>query len=121
MKLRDELLTVSTSNPTADELNALPYLDYVIRETLRVHAPVPSTLRIATKDNVLPLNTPYTDRKGVAHHEIRLALVLARGYHYDNKCRSRISKGDTIMIPILAMNRSQALWGEDSMEFKCVL
>jgi len=83
-----------------DELNALPYLDYVIRETLRVHAPVPSTLRVAMKDDVLPLNTPYVDRKGVAHDRIR------------------ISKGDTIFIPILALNRSPALWGEDSMEFK---
>jgi hypothetical protein len=69
---------------------------------------------------VLPLNTPYINQKGVVHHEIRLALVLACGYYYDNKCYSRISKGNTI-IPILAMNQSQALWGEDFMEFKCVL
>jgi len=55
-KLRNELLSVPTDNPTMDELNALPYLDCVVRETLRIHAPVPSTVRIAMKDDVLPLN-----------------------------------------------------------------
>jgi len=54
-----------------DELNALPYLDYVVRETLRVHAPVPSTIRIAMKDDILPLNTPFTDKKGKVHDGIR--------------------------------------------------
>ena len=34
-----------------DELNALPYLDAVVRETMRVHAPVPSSIRIATRDD----------------------------------------------------------------------
>lgn len=76
-KLREELLTVGTDNPTMDELNALPYLDMVVRETLRVHAPVPSTIRIAMKDDILPLNTPFTDRKGRVNHEIRYTLNQA--------------------------------------------
>jgi cytochrome P450 len=42
-RLRDELLTVSTDNPSMDELNALPFLDCVVRETLRLHAPVTAT------------------------------------------------------------------------------
>jgi cytochrome P450 len=98
-KLRTELLTV-TSNPTTDELNALPYLDYVVRETLRLHTPVPTTMRMAVKDDALPLKTPYVDSKGVAHDAIR------------------VRKGDMIFIPILALNRSRELWGEDSREFK---
>lgn len=70
-KLRDELLTVDTDNPTMDKLNALPYLDMVVRETLRVHAPVPSTIRVAVKDDMLPLNTPVTDRTGRVHEFIQ--------------------------------------------------
>lgn len=31
----------------------------------------------------------------------------------------RIVKGQTLLIPILAMNRSKAIWGEDSLEFRC--
>lgn len=53
-----------------DELNALPYLDAVVRETLRIHSPVPSTLRVAVKDDILPLSTPVTDKNGKVHEFI---------------------------------------------------
>lgn len=99
-KLRDELLTVDTDNPTMDKLNALPYLDMVVRETLRVHAPVPSTIRVAVKDDMLPLNTPVTDRTGRVHEFIQ------------------VKKGQTMMVPILAMNRDKSIWGEDAKEFR---
>ena len=63
-KLRNEVLSVGTDNPTMDELNGLPYLDAVVREALRVHAPVPSTLRVATQDDILPLGEPIKDKYG---------------------------------------------------------
>jgi hypothetical protein len=77
-KLREELLTVDTDTPTMDELNALPYLDMVVRETMRIHAPVASTSRIAMVDDVLPLNTPFTDRKGITHDRIRYIIFHIR-------------------------------------------
>ena len=102
-KLREELLKVATDNPTMDELNALPYLDAVVRETMRVHAPVPSSIRIAMRDDVIPLNTPYVDVHGQVHDAVR------------------VSKGSPIFIPILAINRAKALWGEDAHEFRWVV
>lgn len=69
-KLRDELLSVDTDTPSMDGLMALPYLDAVVRETLRVYPPVPATSRLATKDDVLPVEKPYTDRHGVVRHTI---------------------------------------------------
>ncbi|KAF7792238.1 hypothetical protein EIP86_003274 [Pleurotus ostreatoroseus] len=69
-KLRQELLSISTDMPTMDELMALPYLDMVVKETLRVHTPVPMTGRIATQDDRIPLNTPFTDRYGKVHDSI---------------------------------------------------
>ena len=63
-KLRNELLAVGTDNPTMDELNALPYLDAVVRETLRVHTPVGATSRVATQDDILPLSEPIKDKNG---------------------------------------------------------
>ena len=63
-KLRNELLTVGTDNPTMDQLNALPYLDAVVRETLRIHAPVPLTMRAANQDDILPLGEPIKDKYG---------------------------------------------------------
>jgi cytochrome P450 len=99
-KLREELFSISTENPSMDELSTLPYLDTVVRETLRVHSPVPSTIRIAMKDDIIPLNTPFVDKNG----ETQLGI--------------KVSKGDSIFIPILAMNRSKSIWGEDATQFK---
>ena len=72
-KLREELLSVDTDTPSMDELMALPYLDAVVRESLRVHSPVPNVERIAMKDDVLPLEKPYTDKYGVVRDSIRYA------------------------------------------------
>ncbi|KAG6838851.1 hypothetical protein C0991_007927, partial [Blastosporella zonata] len=99
-KLRGELLSVETDNPTMDELNALPYLDMVVRETLRLHAPVAETIRQATQDDIIPLNKPFIDRKGVVRDGVR------------------VRKGQTIQIPILVMNRSKEIWGDDATEFR---
>lgn len=70
-KLRQELLTLDTETPTMDELMALPYLDMVVREALRIHAPVPFTIRRAMEDEVIPVAEPYTDRHGEVRHNIR--------------------------------------------------
>ena len=70
-KLRNELLQVSSDSPSVDELNALPYLDAVIRESLRLHTPLPLTFRISAKDDVLPLSTPVRDTSGKTHESIQ--------------------------------------------------
>ncbi|KAI0329988.1 cytochrome P450 [Cubamyces sp. BRFM 1775] len=99
-KLRDELFTLETETPTMDGLNSLPYLDAVVRETLRVHAPVPMSYRMAVKDDAIPVSEPFIDRNGQMQESIR------------------VSKGNSIDIPILSLNRSKKLWGEDALEFK---
>jgi cytochrome P450 len=63
-------MTVSTDHPTMEELSALPYLENVVRETLRVHTPLVSVTRMAMVDDVLPLSIPYTDPTGVVHDSI---------------------------------------------------
>ncbi|KII91538.1 hypothetical protein PLICRDRAFT_156698 [Plicaturopsis crispa FD-325 SS-3] len=99
-KLRAELRAVDTDAPDMEELSALPYLDKVVREVMRVHAPVANTGRTAVRDDVIPLAKPVVGRDGVERHEIH------------------IRKDDAVVIPILAINRSKALWGEDAAEFK---
>ena len=54
-----------------DELNALPYLDMVVHETLRLHAPVPTTMRMVTQDDVIPVGAPFTDRNGEVQDSIK--------------------------------------------------
>lgn len=70
-KLREELLAVPTDAPTMDDLMSLPYLDAVLRETLRLYSPVTSTTRQATKDDCIPLSKPFKDRYGKVHHSIQ--------------------------------------------------
>lgn len=70
-RLRTELLSVETDSPSADELNSLPFLDAVVRETLRLHAAVPNSIRIAMHDDVIPLSKPIVDKHGVMREEIR--------------------------------------------------
>lgn len=101
-KLREELLAVPTDMPSMEELNALPYLDSVIRETLRLHTPVTITARVAEKDDIIPLSEPVKDKYGNLLHEIPLV------------------KGNRVQIPILALHRMKALWGEDAAEFRFV-
>lgn len=70
-RLREELCNVPTENPTMDELNALPFLDAVVRETLRLHPPLSGTLRCAVEDDTLPLETPVVDKSGKLHRELK--------------------------------------------------
>lgn len=85
-----------------DDLNALPYLDCVIRETLRLYTPVTSTARMASVDTVIPVEKPYVDKYGKVRNEIVL------------------KKGDQITIPIRTVARSTEIWGQDAHEFKFV-
>lgn len=70
-KLRSELFSVQTPSPSMEELNALPYLDAVVRETLRYYSPVPHTVRVANRDDVIPLSEPWVDKHGVVWKELR--------------------------------------------------
>ncbi|KAG6820052.1 hypothetical protein H0H93_006067 [Arthromyces matolae] len=70
-ELRRELLTVDTDTPTMEQLNALPYLDMVVRESMRLHSPVPNTMRTAVQNDVIPLAKPFVDRNGVSHNAIK--------------------------------------------------
>lgn len=54
-----------------EELNALPYLDAVVKENLRVNNVVAGTFREAQKDDVAPLSVPVLDRRGVRRDTIR--------------------------------------------------
>ncbi|TFY67960.1 hypothetical protein EVJ58_g1307 [Rhodofomes roseus] len=101
MKLREELLDANAMESLAyDELNRLPYLDAVCRETMRVYPTVNLLFRVATEDSVLPLSEPLNTRDGKRLTEIP------------------VPKGSDLLIGVLGSNLSRALWGEDAMEWK---
>ena len=68
-----------------DELNALPYLDHVVRETMRLHPPVPSTMRVATRDDVMPLERPVEDEDGNIHEYIKFVRFCVPNDHTNAK------------------------------------
>jgi cytochrome P450 len=83
-------------------LDKLPLLDAVVRETMRLRTPVQRVRRVAAAPAAVPLAAPFVDRHGVRHESFRVAA------------------GDQITVPILAVQRSPALWGADAGEWKCV-
>ncbi|KAF7976465.1 hypothetical protein HWV62_6723 [Athelia sp. TMB] len=99
-KLREECLSLATDEPSMEQLDKLSYLECVVRETMRVYAPVPVAARYAMQDDVIPLEQPFVDTKGVEHHEFR------------------VSKGDNIFVVISSSNSARDLWGPDAASFR---
>ncbi|EJD37313.1 cytochrome P450 [Auricularia subglabra TFB-10046 SS5] len=99
-KLRQEILQVGTETPSLDTLNSLPYLDNVVRETLRLHSVATFVGREAVQDDIVPFGRPVLDRDGNEHTQLKL------------------QKGDQIIVPISLVNRSTAIWGPDADKFR---
>ncbi|EUC53867.1 cytochrome P450 family protein [Rhizoctonia solani AG-3 Rhs1AP] len=83
-----------------DELNALPYLDALCRENLRLSPPAPVLERVALKDWVVPLRYPLKGKDGNAITEIK------------------VRKGTRVYVGLREANRCKETWGEDADEFK---
>ncbi|KAI5899071.1 cytochrome P450 [Schizophyllum commune H4-8] len=99
-RLRTEIRGVRASKDdvhlTAEAIQAMPYLNAVVKEILRFHSPVYSTSRTATKDDVIPLERPLFDQHGRPIFEIA------------------VPKGQYIAISIAAYSRERALYGADA-------
>ncbi|GLB42388.1 putative cytochrome P450 family protein [Lyophyllum shimeji] len=94
------LKTHGSENIPYDELVALPFMDAICRETLRLYPPVPTVVRTARQDAVVPLLEPIRGRDG---REIHSVLV---------------PKDTSVFISILNANRDPTLWGADALEWK---
>ncbi|KAG6375256.1 cytochrome P450 [Boletus reticuloceps] len=100
-KLREELSQID-GDPTWEQLtNGLPYLDAVVHETLRLHALLGESSRMATEDDIIPLSGPVVtlfSPTPVTHVSI--------------------PRGTIVTAPIASVNRSKVLWGPDAKQFK---
>ncbi|EED81963.1 predicted protein [Postia placenta Mad-698-R] len=112
-KLREEILAANAEEYMAyDDLDALPLLDGVCRETLRVSdghclivSPVSPIWRALfpirpTQDTILPLSEPIVGTDGTVMREIL------------------VPRGTEILIGIQGSNGRKERWGEDSYEWK---
>ncbi|KAJ7139550.1 cytochrome P450 [Mycena epipterygia] len=99
---RNSTSSVSSTSSVmqADTIDALPFLDAVVRETLRVVPPVHGTVRVATTDDLIPISHPVVLRNGKIMNE-----------------HVRISKGSFVHIPLEGINLSEDIWGSDARQF----
>ncbi|KAJ7086795.1 cytochrome P450 [Mycena belliarum] len=98
-KLREEILAAPEHLDLA-ELEALPYLDSFVRETLRLFPGVnPGVFRQTTQDTVLALSEPLIGVDGTPTKEIS------------------IPKGTSVYVGIAAANHNPRIWGPDVLEF----
>jgi len=98
-RLRSEIAALPP-HPSASSLNALPYLDAVANEALRLYPALPQQDRVAVANTTLPLSKPVhtVDGKVLTHLDIK--------------------KGTVVSIPLISINQSTAIWGPDALEFR---
>jgi cytochrome P450 len=74
VRLREELVHAfpdDTAPITMESLNSLPYLDAIVRETLRYNPPVDLAGRVAVQDDIIPLDKPFVQNDGIEVDHIR--------------------------------------------------
>ncbi|KAH7100870.1 cytochrome P450 [Auriculariales sp. MPI-PUGE-AT-0066] len=100
-RLREEVLSFS-GNPNFDDLNgpALPYLDAVCKETMRIFHVNGHTERQASEDDVIPLRFPVRSADGSQVTSIP------------------IKKGQVIVVPGVSVDRLECVWGADAAEWR---
>ncbi|QRV93491.1 cytochrome P450 family protein [Ceratobasidium sp. AG-Ba] len=98
-RLRAEL---RSSSPDADyeEIHALPFMDAICREVLRLHPPAPNIERRTLSDWTIPLRYPVKGKDGSERNEIK------------------VKKGTLIYLGIRGANRCKETWGEDADIFR---
>ncbi|KAF9438998.1 hypothetical protein BGZ76_001893 [Entomortierella beljakovae] len=93
-RLREEtrqLYKETNGTPSFEQLNSLPFLNAVIRESLRIWSPVPLNLRVSVHDDYLPRG-----------NGLEPLFVPA---------------GTNLQIPMFILQRDPKIWGPDSLEF----
>ncbi|KAF7316002.1 Cytochrome P450 [Mycena indigotica] len=101
-RLRKELMAFTTTDPSYEDLTslALPYLDAVVREALRLHPILSESPRVALEDDLLPLSAPIRTVAGD-----RIDMVPVR-------------KGTILTVSLYYTNTAKSIWGDDAAEFK---
>ena len=90
------------------------YLDWVVRECLRLHAPVTNTMRVCMRDyDEIPLLNPIHGERRYRtdgnQDPVTLGLTTQT---------IPIRKWDIISVPIQAINKGEMFWGKDGGVFR---
>jgi cytochrome P450 len=94
-KLRREVNMFEGRVPTYQEIKDMRYMNWVIKEVLRLYPPVPFNARVATKDTILPTGGGKNGTDPVF-----------------------LPKGARVVYQVFSMHRRRDIWGDDVNEFK---
>lgn len=106
VRLTDSWIVVDDAKSTTDAaalvsaLDALPLLDRVLRESLRLVPPVHSSIRVATRDDDIPVSEPVTMKNGMKRSSVR------------------IRRGQFVHVAVEGFNLDREVWGENGWEFE---
>ncbi|EIM85220.1 cytochrome P450 [Stereum hirsutum FP-91666 SS1] len=95
-RLREELDT-SYPSSTGMSQSQQSYLHAVLKETLRMYPALLYMERVATKSDRIPLQTHISHGKDQPLQDIH------------------VEKGQTVIIPIISLHRSDAIWGDGNV------
>jgi Cytochrome P450 len=98
------------------------YLDWVVRECLRLHAPVTNTMRVCMRDyDEIPLLNPHHGESVTLGNSVleNRRLELGGGSTRNIRQTIPIRKWDIISVPIQAINKGEMFWGKDAGIFRC--
>ncbi|KAK1225576.1 hypothetical protein PQX77_011468 [Marasmius sp. AFHP31] len=90
----------SQSGFTAEDCDSLPYMNAVLKESMRYHPAAIRILRMALVDDCLPLSESIKTASGKEISEIP------------------VSKGQRVMLSIAGYNRNKEVYGEDAHVFR---
>lgn len=93
--IRDEIAEVGAENPTWEDLRNMKYLNWVLKEALRLNPPVATNAREAIRDTVLP-----------------------RGGGPDGNDPVFVTKGMVFRYMPWVMHRRKDVFGEDAEAFR---
>ncbi|KIK66166.1 hypothetical protein GYMLUDRAFT_38690 [Collybiopsis luxurians FD-317 M1] len=95
-EIRETRERIGVNDPTAQDLDSMPFFNAVIKETLRCYPIVSNLTREAQSDDVIPLEFPVTSVSGDLISQIP------------------ISKAQRITINIAMYNKLPQIWGQDA-------
>jgi cytochrome P450 len=93
-KLRHEIEMLQGRLPTFEDIKNMKYLNHFIKETLRLHPPIPLNARVACNDTYLP-----------------------RGGGPDGSSPIFVEKGKLVVYQVYSMHRRPDIWGQNADEF----
>ncbi|KIK54223.1 hypothetical protein GYMLUDRAFT_177634 [Collybiopsis luxurians FD-317 M1] len=84
------------TSPSPENYESMPYFNAVIKETLRLHPILPTIIREATFNDIIPLSISVKSKSGKSLSHIP------------------VSKGQRILMPLSVYNRLTQVWGDDA-------